>query len=922
MISIMLAVLLFWSIMPSVPVWAAGGSYSIVFRAADPQTYDRLKPSQLDPVKGRAANSLSNASSASIVPSLMPKNLALGQIVAYEIEIAVNGPVAPEDGVITLLANWNTHTTSNKDFGFDPKYFVYSAFVDTADPGYVDPGGDASASHTDWLDGEKIQGLITVSGLDEGDTIFLEVWVVLKSTVPEDANGNVHSGLDLVATAPTAPNTDPETITTSAQTVPLNNIGEFFTENADVGVTKSDLLDPIYAGINLTYTIPVTNHSTDTVSNGVVITDTLDANVSFVSATYGGTYDSATRVVTWPALSLSPGQTVNYTLVVLVEYSAPTANFSGTGPDIRGAASDAAFVPAPDLKNIVRLTTSITDDINTVNNVYQVATNVLLDTTDILVTKVWVDDNNAYLTRPATSISVELLQNRVSYQTATLSSPSWSHTFPGLPHKDSNGDDYTYTVKEITAIPNYATTYSEDNLTITNTLTGLTEISGSKVWVDNDNAYETRPDTLTITLYRNDEAFATKILDIASSTPPFTFSFTNLEKYDGSGKLYTYTVGEADVPLDYTRTQVGNIITNTLTGTTEISGSKVWVDNDNAYETRPDTLTITLYRNGEAFATKILDIASSTPPFTFSFTNLEKYDGSGKLYTYTVGEADADIPLDYTRTQVGNIITNTLDTIDIPVAKVWDDQNNVSGIRPTSITVELLQNSNSFDPAKTFDLDIGNSWSHTFTGLPKLDTSGDAYAYTVKEITAVPYYTTTYSEDVLTITNTYVPGALQVTKSIVLVDVVGTPLIPDFSITITGPSYPTGNTKIFNKANGLTQTWTNLIPGDYTITEASAGTLWTEKVPASAIPVVAGATAAATVTNTQTGVLGVVREPTPTPTLTPTPTPTLTPTPTTGVLGAAKTGESDNLMLVGGVSLLLLAGILIVLRRKWDDLNK
>ncbi|MEI8198763.1 MAG: LPXTG cell wall anchor domain-containing protein, partial [Eubacteriales bacterium] len=191
-------------------------------------------------------------------------------------------------------------------------------------------------------------------------------------------------------------------------------------------------------------------------------------------------------------------------------------------------------------------------------------------------------------------------------------------------------------------------------------------------------------------------------------------------------------------------------------------------------------------------------------------------------------------------------------------------------------------------------------------------------AYTITEAAAGAVWSETVPAGAVTVaagatatasvTNTYVPGALQVTKSIVLVDVVGTPVIPDFSITITGPSYPTGNTKVFNTANGMTQTWTNLIPGAYTVTEAAPGGNWKQTLPIGSATVAAGATAAVTVTNTLTEVLAAERTP--------------TPTPTTGVLGAVKTGESDNLLLVGGVSLLLLAGILIVLRRKWDELNK
>lgn len=35
-------------------------------------------------------------------------------------------------------------------------------------------------------------------------------------------------------------------------------------------------------------------------------------------------------------------------------------------------------------------------------------------------------------------------------------------------------------------------------------------------------------------------------------------------------------------------------------------------------------------------------------------------------------------------------ITNTLEKVDIPVEKIWEDNNNAAGIRPDSITVKLL----------------------------------------------------------------------------------------------------------------------------------------------------------------------------------------------------------------------------------------
>ena len=99
-----------------------------------------------------------------------------------------------------------------------------------------------------------------------------------------------------------------------------------------------------------------------------------------------------------------------------------------------------------------------------------------------------------------------------------------------------------------------------------------------------------------------------------------------------------------------------------------------------------------------------------------------------------------------------------------------------------------------------------------------------------------------------TVTNTYKRGSLEVTKT---VDWDGA--TPDtgqtFEICITGPSYPSGDCKTADY-DGEELTWTNLIPGDYTVTETSAGTKWTVVVTGSPATVVAGDKATANVTNT------------------------------------------------------------------------
>jgi hypothetical protein len=114
----------------------------------------------------------------------------------------------------------------------------------------------------------------------------------------------------------------------------------------------------------------------------------------------------------------------------------------------------------------------------------------------------------------------------------------------------------------------------------------------------------------------------------------------------------------------------------------------------------------------------------------------------------------------------------------------------------------------------------------------------------------------------------YVAGALEITKVIEgLNTVVNASAINDtFTVTVTGPSYPIGYDIVFTLTGGVLQTPTTvglsqIIPGEYTVTEADAGTEWTEVVATSPVTVVASATSSVMVTNTYVpGSLEVTKE--------------------------------------------------------------
>src|SRR5205823_11088767 len=154
--------------------------------------------------------------------------MAFGQIVPFGVVIQAGGGPGPEHGTIEFTADWSTYTTSNNRFGYDTNYMVYCAFVDAADPGLIDPNNNArveSYSSTVVNQGtitEAIRGTFRISGLDAGDRVVVEIWVVLDSTMPDHTGGTVAASLVSAQTAAVPP----VPITVGNQTDSLGNLSK------------------------------------------------------------------------------------------------------------------------------------------------------------------------------------------------------------------------------------------------------------------------------------------------------------------------------------------------------------------------------------------------------------------------------------------------------------------------------------------------------------------------------------------------------------------------------------------------------------------------------------------------------------------------------------------------------------------------
>jgi|GEM_PF-1969964 len=377
----------------------------------------------------------------------------------------------------------------------------------------------------------------------------------------------------------------------------------------------------------------------------------------------------------------------------------------------------------------------------------------------LTVTKKWVDNNDNDGTRPA-SIQVYLRGNMKLYGTkVTLSAANnWTYTWTDLPAYDSSGKEVEYLVYEV-EVSGYkfsATADENSGWLITNTHDDSTvDVSGVKTWDDGNNRDGLRPDSITVNLLRDGTAIDHMTITEADD---WSYSWTGLPKYH-EGIAYKYTVTEDAVSnYSFSRGSDYDIINTYAPGTTSVSVSKAWVDENDIDGFRTDSIKVQLYADGVAYGDPIT--LNATNKWTYTWTNLYE-KSAGSTIEYTVDEVE--VPTGYTKAITGDAtkgytITNTHkhQVIAISGTKTWDDGSDQDGKRPESVTVRLLADGK--EVASTTVTEKSN-WSYSFTNLSKYS-DGKEIKYTVTE-DAVEDYTTTV--DGYDITNTYKPGKTSVT---------------------------------------------------------------------------------------------------------------------------------------------------------------
>ena len=389
--------------------------------------------------------------------------------------------------------------------------------------------------------------------------------------------------------------------------------------------------------------------------------------------------------------------------------------------------------------------------------------------TSVKVTKEWVDNESSHpeteVTLYAENYDVSTISGRTDL-TVKLKDGALSHTWDDLPkyYADDSGNkiEIVYKVKEENVNGNkitfnggntYVVSYdnSGNDWTVKNTLTATTEIEVIKVWKVGDST--THPAKITLKLEKTSDNWTTsevvydriEVTLTENGDGKYSYTFTDLAKYDSKANLYTYRVTEI-VPEGYTAAYApedgivsagGTVtITNTLTGKTEIEVTKVWYDD---VTDRPQTITLKLERtaNGKTetvYESKEVTLTEKDGKYTYTFTGLDKYDEDGYEYTYKVTEIE---PEGYTASYdanggvvVGGKVTvyNTLNT-SVTVNKKW----NAGGTIPdVTVTFRLTGGGKN----ETVTLPYNGEWTYTWDDLPKYDVNnnGKKIEYTVEEV--------------------------------------------------------------------------------------------------------------------------------------------------------------------------------------------
>jgi LPXTG-motif cell wall-anchored protein len=375
---------------------------------------------------------------------------------------------------------------------------------------------------------------------------------------------------------------------------------------------------------------------------------------------------------------------------------------------------------------------------------------------DITATKVWVGGPS-----PRPTITFQLYRSVLGGaampvgETKDLIDGVLQVTWLQMPLTDGDGNEYTYSVKEIGTPTNY--TKDESGLTVTNTyVPPKADITATKIWV---GGAAPRP-TVTFQLYRSVLGGAAVPVgdtkDLVNGVLQVTW--LQMPTTDNDGNPYTYTVMEVAAPTNYTKSESGLTVTNTYhSPLIDVTGTKIWVGGPSP---RPD-IELQLYRRIQGGVDAVVGdpVTIKDGTTTYKWEDVAEFNNDGIAYIYTVKEVGT--PVNYTKVESGLTVTNTYHSplIDVTGTKIW-----VGGPSPRpDIQLQLFRKIMAGpemavgDPVTLKDGTTTYKWED----VEEFNNDGVPYIYFVKEIGTPTNYTK--AEEGMTVTNRYNSPLIDVT---------------------------------------------------------------------------------------------------------------------------------------------------------------
>ena len=204
------------------------------------------------------------------------------------------------------------------------------------------------------------------------------------------------------------------------------------------------------------------------------------------------------------------------------------------------------------------------------------------------------------------------------------------------------------------------------------------------------------------------------------------------------------------------------------------------------------------------------------PAFNFDNAALSIEDGTGQDQSFKGGQTTTGT-IENTNTLYKVTFTNTYELVDVSVDKIWDDHSDALEKRPETLELTLSGAPEGFEVPEPEVVKNGDTWTYTWSGLPRYDSNKTEITYTVTENKIPDGYISEEDQADGSITNILPLGSLEIIKKIGGLPNGEAP--GELTFTVKGPNGYSMEIKYSQFKNG-SYTIEDLPVGEYTVTES------------------------------------------------------------------------------------------------------